>query len=173
MGAVLVLAASAIIGAGAVLVLPRQTPVAVSREVSSPVRVLVTIWRSGPLRRALGLTIVVAFSVAALPIYAVAVAPSLGGAALAGVLVAGYGVGGLAGSVLLMVRPFKGDADRLTSVLSGGVAAALVVVVPASNLILALAAFTVVGVANSLFFAATLAARSEYSPSESRGQVFI
>jgi len=89
----------------------------------------VTIWRAGPLRRALGLTIVVAFSVAALPIYAVAVAPSLGGAALAGVLVAGYGIGGLAGSVLLMVRPFKGDADRLTSVLSGGVAAALVVVV--------------------------------------------
>jgi hypothetical protein len=134
---------------------------------------LVTIWRSGPLRRALGLTIVVAFSVAALPIYAVAVAPSLGGAALAGVLVAGYGIGGLAGSVLLMVRPFKGDADRLTSVLSGGVAAALVVVVPASNLMLTLAAFTVAGVANSLFFAATLAARSEYSPSESRGQVFI
>lgn len=173
MGAVLVLAASAIIGAGAVLVLPRQTPVAVSREVSSPVRVLVTIWRSGPLRRALGLTIVVAFSVAALPIYAVAVAPSLGGAALAGVLVAGYGIGGLAGSVLLMVRPFKGDADRLTSVLSGGVAAALVVVVPGSNLMLTLAAFTVAGVANSLFFTATLAARSEYSPSESRGQVFI
>ena len=56
---------------------------------------------------------------------------------------------------------------------AAGVAAALVVVVPASNLILALAAFTVVGVANSLFFAATLAARSEYSPLESRGQVFI
>ena len=173
LGATLILAASAIVGAGAVLALPRQVPVAESGAVASPARVLMTIWRSKPLRRTLGLTVVIAFSVAALPIYAVAVAPTLGGAALAGTLVAGYGGGGLAGSALLMVRPLGGDADRLTSLLAGMVAVALSVVIPVSNLILAMIVFTIAGVANSLFFAATLAARSEYSPLESRGQVFI
>ena len=173
LGATLILAASAIVGAGAVLALPRQVPVAESGAVSSPARVLMTIWRSKPLRRTLGLTVVIAFSVAALPIYAVAVAPTLGGAALAGTLVAGYGGGGLAGSALLMVRPLRGDANRLTSLLAGVVAVALSVVIPVSNLILAMIVFTIAGVANSLFLAATLAARSEYSPLESRGQVFI
>ena len=161
------------ISAGAVLALPKQAPAAESGAVTSSARVLMTIWRSRPLRCTLGLTVVVAFSVAALPIYAVAVAPALGGAALAGTLVAGYGGGGLAGSALLMVWPLKGDADRLTSLLAGVVAVALGVVISVSNPVLTMIAFTVVGVANSLFFAATLAARSEYSPLESRGQVFI
>lgn len=173
LGAMLILAASTLIGAGAVLALPKQAPAAESGAVTSSARVLMTIWRSRPLRCTLGLTVVVAFSVAALPIYAVAVAPALGGAALAGTLVAGYGGGGLAGSALLMVWPFKGDADRLTSLLAGVVAVALGVVISVSNPVLTMIAFTVVGVANSLFFAATLAARSEYSPLESRGQVFI
>ena len=53
------------------------------------------------------------------------------------------------------------------------VAVALGVVISVSNPVLTMIAFTVVGVANSLFFAVTLAARSEYSPLESRGQVFI
>jgi MFS family permease len=133
----------------------------------------VTIWRSGPLRRTLGLTVVVAFSVAALPIYAVAIAPTLGGAALAGTLVAGYGVGNLVGSALLMIWPLRGDADKLTALLAAAVAITLAVVLPMPNLTTALIAFTVAGVANALFFAATLAARSEYAPAAARGQVFI
>lgn len=141
--------------------------------MTSSAYVLMTIWRSRPLRCTLGLTVVVAFSVAALLIYAVAVAPTLGGTALAGTLVAGYGGGGLAGSALLMVWPLKGDADRLASLLAGVVAVALGVVISVSNPVLTMIAFTVVGVANSLSFAATLAARSEYSPLELRGQVFI
>jgi len=163
LGAMLILAASTLIGAGAVLALPKQAPAAEPGAVTSSAYVLMTIWRSRPLRCTLGLTVVIAFSVAALPIYAVAVAPTLGGAALAGTLVAGYGGGGLAGTALLMVWPLKGDADRLTSLLAGVVAVALGVVIPVSNPFLTMIAFTVVGVANSLFFAATLAARSEYS----------
>lgn len=38
---------------------------------------------------------------------------------------------------------------------------------------IAIPAYAVAGVANSLFFAATLAARSEYAPPEARGQVFV
>ena len=163
LGAMLILAASTLIGAGAVLALPKQVPAAESGAVTSSARVLMTIWRSRPLRCTLGHTVVVAFSVAALPIYAVAVAPALGGAALAGTLVAGYGGGGLAGSALLMVWPLRGDADRLTSLLAGVVAVALGVVIPVSNPVLTMIVFINVGIANSLFFAATLAARSEYS----------
>ncbi|MGK0714481.1 hypothetical protein ACR5KS_00175 [Leucobacter sp. W1153] len=93
LAATLILAGAAILGAGAVLALPRQAPLDDLNAVPSPARTLMTIWRSGPLRRTLGLTIIVAFSVAVLPIYAVAIAPGLGGAAIAGTLVASYGIG--------------------------------------------------------------------------------
>ena len=115
------------------LALPRQSPLDDPGAVPSPGRTLVTIRRSGPLRRTLVLTVVVAFSVAALPIYAVAVAQSLGEAALAGSLVASYGIGTLAGSGLLMVRPLHGDADKLTGVLAAVVAAALLLVIATTN----------------------------------------
>lgn len=173
MAATLILASSAIIGAGCVLALPPQDQAADPRKVPSPVRTLSIIWRSGPLRRALGLTVVVAFAVAVLPIYAVALAPNLGNAALAGTLVAGYGVGNLVGSMLLMVRPLRGDADKLTTIFAAVVAVTLIAVIPVPNFIAALIAFTVAGVANAMFFTATLSARSEYSPVEARGQVFI
>lgn len=173
LAATLMLAGAAVIGAGAVLALPRQGPPVSAAEVPSPVRTLGMIVRSGPLRRTLGLTIVVAFSVAVLPIYAVAIAPNLGEPALAGTLVAGYGIGSLAGSALLMIRPLRGDADRLTSILAALVAVTLILVIPMPNFPTAIGAFTLAGIANSLFFAATLAARSEYAPVESRGQVFI
>lgn len=171
--ATLILAAAAIVGAAAVLALPRQAPPTDATAVPSPTQTLTGIWRSGPLRRTLGLTVVVAFSVAALPIYAVAVAPGFGGAALAGTLVAGYGAGNLVGSALLMVRPLRGDADKLTAGLAGVVAVMLLVVSWMPTLPTTLLAFTVAGVSNAMFFAATLAARSEYAPLESRGQVFI
>lgn len=93
LAATLILAGAAILGAGAVLALPRQAPLGDLNAVPSPARTLMTIWRSGPLRRTLGLTIIVAFSVAVLPIYAVAIAPGLGGSAIAGTLVASYGIG--------------------------------------------------------------------------------
>ena len=173
LAATLVLAAAAMLGAGAVLALPSQVPPDDAGAVPSPARTIRTIWRSGPLRRTLGLTVVVAFSVAVLPIYAVAIAPHLGDAALAGTLVAGYGVGSLAGSALLMIWPLRGDADRLTALLAAIVGAALAIVILMPGLIPVLVAFTAAGLSNSLFFAATLAARSEYAPLEARGQVFI
>lgn len=154
---------------------PRRTCSAPSLPAAStpPARVFRLIWRSGPLRRTLTLTIVVAFSVVALPIYAVAIAPGFGGAALAGTLVAGYGVGNLVGSALLMARPLRGDADRLTTILAATVAMCIALVAPMPNFIAVLVAFTAAGVVNALFFAATLAARSEYAPAQVRGQVFV
>lgn len=131
------------------------------------------IRRSGPLRRTLTLTITVAFSVAVLPIYAVGIAPALGEPALAGTLVAAYGAGGLAGSALLMIRPLRADADKLTALLAGLVAVTLLIVIPMPSTPTTITAYAVAGIANSLFFAATLAGRSEFAPPEARGQVFI
>lgn len=164
---------SAIVGAGPVLALPRQAPPADTAAVPSPARTLLDIWRSGPLRRTLGLTVLVAFSVAALPIYAVAIASEFGGAAIAGTLVAGYGVGNLLGPAVLMAWPLRGNADRLVIVLAVVVGLALAAISPMPTLVTVLGAFTVAGIANTLFFGATLAARSEYAPPQARGQVFI
>jgi MFS family permease len=171
--ATLVLAGAAVLGAGAVLALPRQEPPKSAEDVPSPTRTLRLIWERGPLRRTLGLTVTVAFSVAALPIYAVAIAPGFGGAATAGTLVAAYGVGNLLGSVLLMIRPLRHAADPLMSSLAALVAATLILVILSPTLPTALTTFCLAGVTNALFFAATLAARSEYAPIDIRGQVFI
>jgi hypothetical protein len=171
--AALVLAGMAVAGAAAVLALPRQEPVGHAVEVPSPWRTLHLMRQHGPLRRTLGLTVTVAFAVAALPIYAVAVAPALGGASTAGVLVAAYGVGNLLGSAGLMIRPLRGNADSLMGSLSALVAAGLLLVLAMPSLPTSIAAFCLAGVANALFFAATLAARSEYAPLEARSQIFI
>lgn len=92
---------------------------------------------------------------------------------VAGTLVAGYGVGNLLGSALLMVRPLRGDADRLIIVLAAVVGLTLAAVIPMQSFVPAIITFTVARIANALFFAATLAARSECAPPESREQVFI
>jgi hypothetical protein len=171
--ATLVLAGAAVVGAGAVLALPRQEPPDTAVDVPSPGRTLGLIRARGPLRRTPGLTVAVAFSVAALPIYAVATAPAFGGAAAAGTLVAAYGIGNLLGSAGLMLRPLRRDADLLMSSLAVLVAATLILVMLTPTLPTSLIAFGPAGIANAMFFAATLAARSEYAPIEARGQIFI
>ncbi|WP_307098294.1 MFS transporter [Arthrobacter globiformis] len=114
--AALILAAATFVAAGVVRLLPHVPPAAVAAEVPRPVQTLRLMAVSGRLRRMLYLTITVAFSVAALPIAAVAstamfqVQP-----AAAGVLTAAYGLGGLAGSAGVMCRPLRGDADRLVT----------------------------------------------------------
>jgi hypothetical protein len=72
-----------------------------------------------------------------------------------------------------MVRPLRGDADRLVTRLAGLVAAALAVAAVSASFVPAAAAYAVAGVMNSYFFAATLAARSEFAPLQVRGQVFV
>ncbi|MEX5237586.1 MFS transporter [Kocuria arenosa] len=170
----LMLAAATFVAATFVRLLPCAPPAAHPAEVPSPARTLRMMTASGPLRRTLYLTMVVALSVAALPIAAVASTGRLDiDSAAAGVLTAAYGLGGLAGSAGVMVRPFTADADRLMTWLAVAVAGALIGATLASTFTLALATYAVAGVLNSYFFAATLAARSEYAPHQARGQVFV
>ncbi|MFF2318105.1 MFS transporter [Arthrobacter sp. NPDC058097] len=172
--AALILAAGTFAAAAVVRLLPYVPPAAVAAEVPRPVQTLRLMAVTGRLRRMLYLTVAVAFSVAALPIAAVAstavfhVQP-----AAAGVLTAAYGLGGLAGSAGVMCRPLRGDADRLVTRLAGLVAGALAVAALSGSFAPAVAAYAAAGAMNSFFFAATLAARSEFAPPQVRGQVFV
>ena len=172
--AALLLAAATFVAAAVVRLLPYSPPAAAVSEVPQPARTLMMMFSTGPLRRTLYMTVVVAMSVAVLPITAVA---STGDFAVepaaAGVLVAAYGVGGLAGSAGVMLRPTRADADRLLTWLAAGVGVTLAGAAFVGSFPAAVVTYSLAGIANSYFFAATLAARSEYAPPQARAQVFV
>lgn len=172
--AALILAGSTFVAAAAVRLLPYSPPAAVPSEVPRPGRTLLVMVSNGPLRRTLYLTVVVALSVAALPITAVASTGELRvEPAAAGVLTAAYGLGGLLGCTGVMIRPMRTDADPLMTWLAAAVGVALCGAAFAEAFPMAVAVYSFAGVLNSYFFAATLAARSEYAPAAARGQVFV
>ncbi|WP_448613387.1 hypothetical protein [Modestobacter sp. URMC 112] len=171
-----VLAGCTLTAVGLVLALP--CPEADSgghrSPVPSPVTTLVSIWRSVQLRRTLLLTIAVALAVAALPVAAVRSATELElTAPSAALLVTCYGLGNLFGALLLIVRPLRGVPDALTGRLALAVAAGLLAALTAPALGLLVAAYLGTGLLNALFFASTLAARTEYAPAAARNQIFI
>ncbi|GAA1497735.1 MFS transporter [Paeniglutamicibacter kerguelensis] len=172
--AALMLAAGTMLAAILVKLLPHGSRAANQTEVPKPGQTLLLMLTTGPLRRTLYMTMTVALSVAVLPITAVASTGhfKVDGAA-AGILTAAYGLGNLAGSIGVMIRPLKGDADRLMTWLAFTVAGALLCVTLSTVFSAAIAAYGLAGIINSYFFAATLAARSEYAPQNSRGQVFV
>ncbi|WP_425860841.1 MFS transporter [Arthrobacter sp. TWP1-1] len=172
--AALLLAGSTFVAAAVVRLLPYSPPAAVPSEVPRPGQTLLMMVSSGPLRRTLYMTSVIALAVAALPITAVASTGELRvEPAAAGILTAAYGLGGLLGSAGVMIRPMRTDADSLMTWLGAAVGAALCGAAFAGTFPAAVAAYCFVGILNSYFFAATLAARSEYAPAAARGQVFI
>jgi hypothetical protein len=172
--AALILAAATFVAAAAIRLLPYSPPAAAASDVPQPRRTLVMMFTTGPLRRTLYMTVVVALSVAVLPITAVASTDDLAvEPAAAGILAAVYGLGGLAGSAGVMLRPMRADADRLMTWLAAAVGITLAGAAFAGSFPAALMTYALAGIMNSCFFAATLAARSEYAPPEARGQVFV
>lgn len=172
--AALVLAVAVIAAAGLIRLLPYAPPTATRAEAPHPSRTLGLMLSTGPLRRTLYLTMAIALSVAVLPVTAVASTGALGvDHAAAGILTAAYGIGGLAASTAIMIRPLPGDADRAMTILAVAVAAALALVALTTVFWAAALAYAVAGILNSYFFAATLAARSEFAPDAARGQVFV
>jgi len=130
--------------------------------------------KDGPLRRTLYMTMLVAFSMAALPITAVHMTTLMDtAAASAAAMTAAYGIGNLTRSIGVMLRPLRGSPDHLMSVLALCVIAGLFAVMVSPTLFIAIATFWLAGIVNAFFFAATLAARTEYAPAKGRGQVFL
>lgn len=144
------------------------------QQVPGSVATIKLIVRNARLRRTLYLTLAVAFCVAVLPVVAVSLAPVLGIAATtAAYLTVAYGSGNLAGSVCLMIRPLGGEPDMLMVRFACFIAAGVFLILLSLHFAVLLLLFFVTGMLNAAFFAATLAARSEYSPSECRGQVMV
>ncbi|WP_262060137.1 MFS transporter [Streptomyces sp. STR69] len=174
--AALALAVGAATAAVGVLLLPFTPPShgGDKSAVLKPGATLALIARTGRLRRTVYLTMVVALSVAALPITAVHLTKILGiEPATAALLTAAYGLGNLTGSIAVMVFPLTGAPDRLMRRLALGVVAGLLTVTASPAFAVSVVAYALTGILNAFFFASTLAARTEYAPSGARGQVFI
>ena len=174
--AALALAVGAAAAAGGVLLLPFTAPShgGDRAAILKPGATLALIARTGPLRRTVYLTMIVALSVAALPITAVHMTKILGiEPATAAVLTAAYGLGNLTGSIAVMVFPLTGDPDRLMRRLALGVVAGLLTITASPTFAVTVSAYALTGILNAFFFASTLAARTEYAPSGARSQVFI
>jgi hypothetical protein len=173
--ALLVLAAAAIVAAAVTVTLPRGDAAAASAGGALPVRMALRLMvETGPLRRVSGATMLTALSLGGLPVIAVVFGESLTSEPRAGaMLVAAFGIGNLAGSLLVTVFPLAGEPERLVSRHVALMAAAAALCAAAPSYPLALAAFALVGAANAPFFTATLAARSQYSPDRARAQVFV
>ena len=122
---------------------------------------------SGPLRRVSYPTMITALVLGRRSVVAVRGLPRrVGHPAASGAVLAAaaLGIGNLVGSIAVTVRPLRGEPERLTALFVAVIAATLLLASVMPSFPLALGAFFLIGVANAPFFAATLAARSEYSP---------
>jgi MFS family permease len=127
-----------------------------------------------PLRRVTYATMATALVLGGLSVIAVQFAPRLGLDPAAGAALAtAFGLGNLAGSLLVTARPLRGESETLTSRWVAVIALALAGCALAPTFPLALVAFFGVGAANAPFFVATLAARSAYAPESGRARVFV
>jgi hypothetical protein len=144
---------------------------AATASLRTSLRLIVT---DGGLRRITTLTLVTALGLGALPVVAAVLGAELTGHSSAGAaLTAAFGFGSLVGALLVTAFPFTGEPDAATirGVAAVAVTAALVAAAPTYGL--AVAGFAAVGVANALFFTATLAGRASYAPAQARSQVFV
>ncbi|MGO4301648.1 hypothetical protein [Leifsonia sp. RAF41] len=172
------LAATAVLlalGAAVVLWLPAERQ---SRRGDATRSVLRLLLVSPPLRRTTTATVGSATALASAPVIAAALATARGAdASVAGVLMASYGAGGLAASLILIARPLSGDPERLVrlgvAVTGGALLLPLLALPnPDAGRVVGGVAFAVVGAASAALFAATLAARTEYAPPGASARVF-
>lgn len=136
--------------------------------------VLAVMWRSLPLRRTTLGTCLAEMAAGALPVAAALLAARLGHPERdVGVMITAFGVGALAGSVIVAVRPPRAEPARQLPVYAAVIAVAYAVAGCAPGFGVALAAFAVAGLADGPLLAATLAVRSRYAPRAARARVFV
>lgn len=130
--------------------------------------------KSGALKRTIIMTSGAAFSVAALPVLATYLGENWRSSNESGAyLVTLYGIGCLCGALGLMLRPLAGDALLLLKKIGLLLLATLILVTLSQSFTAGLFSYWLCGVINTVFFAATLAARSEYAPKNGAAQIYM
>lgn len=174
-GALAATAALLLLGAVPALFLPAAAPRLREAERGGVLRLLVVL---PPLRRTTIATVGSACALAAAPVIAAALSAQRGApASTAALLMSAYGAGGLIAALALIGRPLTGDPEHLVRI---GVAVSgaallfplLALPFPAAGAAVGGVAFALVGAAGSALFAATLAARTEYSPPGGAARIF-
>jgi len=163
--------------AAALAVLTVRASARRAEEVSATLTVAQTlraIATDGRLRRVAVATMMTAITLGAMSVFSVLLGQALSDRTGAGAaLGAAFGIGNLAGSLLVTAFPLRGEPERLTVRHVALMAVAFGLCTVAPNYPLALAAFALAGASNAPFFTATLAARSQYAPPGARAQVFV
>jgi MFS family permease len=133
-----------------------------------------TLYQSSHLKRTIGMTAGASFSIAALPVLAVYLGEFWQHNQERGAyLVTLYGVGTLCGALLLMLKPMRAEALVLLRNIGVVLLITLILIALSSSFQLGLVTYWLCGVVNSVFFAATLAARTEYAPEQGAAQVYL
>ena len=126
-----------------------------------------------PLRRVTVTTVVTAAVGGMLAVFAVVLAASVTGRPADGVwLLGAMGLGNLAGSAALAVRPLTAEPVRASLLVTAALGAGYLLVALASGYALLLGAFAVVGVLTAPWVTASLATRERHAPPGRRGEVF-
>lgn len=163
--------------AGVILLsLPKSRVKGAHCDISVPdiTEVIKMLWHNSALRTTLFMTSGASFSIACLPVLAVYLSESFQqGQENGAYLVTLYGVGCLCGAISLLVKPLVKEALILLRNLGALLILCLLVVALSSSFNTSLFAYWVCGVVNSIFFTATIAARSEYSPEHGAAQIYM
>ncbi|MEJ8304524.1 hypothetical protein [Saccharibacillus sacchari] len=151
-----------------------RPPRAAGEPQAKPRGVLRALAAIGPLRRATLLTMAAALPGGAISVLAVAFAErtAQAGGPSGGYLVTAFGLGNLAGSLLLVLFPLRGNPEKQMRGWTAAVAASFVCCGFMPSYAWLFAALLLAGAANAPFFAAALAVRSAYSPDGIRAQAF-
>lgn len=175
LAAVVALGAAAVLAAGCVLTLPaseaRAAGAVPALHVRETMRIIATV---GQLRRVMVAMMLTALVAGGITVIATVLGGQLAAAADAGpVLAATYGLGYLAGSVVVGLAPPRGEPERVAMILVVASAVAVAGCALAPNYLVALGVFALAGAASATLFTATLAVRSVYSPPRARAQVYV
>ncbi|TDU87994.1 putative MFS family arabinose efflux permease [Kribbella voronezhensis] len=172
--AMLIFAGTAVLAGVLALALPAVTGSLTDAPVLRTADVVRLVSRNRLLIRAIAAIGIAGLGMGTLRVAAPLLGLELGrGSAQGGVLIALYGLGSLAGSLLVAARPFKARPDRATGLCLAVMALALAGAAAAPAYWLAQASFVLLGLANGPFLAATLTACVGAAPTEAPAQVLI
>ena len=137
-------------------------------------QVLNIIYQSSQLKRTIVMTSGASFSIAALPVLSVYLSEEWQRSQEQGAyLVTFYGIGCLCGALLLIAKPMKANAMVLLRNIGSILLISILLVMASPSFSAGLVTYWLCGVINSIFFVATLAARSEYAPEQGAAQIYL